>query len=98
MDPTIIIIGTWILVMGFVLLLWGLAAKGVISGNSAVIVSCIIFAIWFCYSISIFPQMPLFPSPLHGGEIRHWYANGTVLLDNGTRINISDIPGLGCGS
>lgn len=37
------------------------------------------------------------PDPVYTGEIIKFYANGTGLLDNGTLINLSDVPRWGCG-
>lgn len=57
------------------------------------VVSTVSVIIWFAFAIFyIWPMVP----PSNTGEILRWYANGTALLDNGTLINISDIPGVGC--
>ena len=53
----------------------------------------ILSALWITWAF--YTYTPL--DPVYTGEIIKFYANGTGLLDNGTLINLSDVPGWGCG-
>lgn len=59
----------------------------------AVITLAIIFATWGG-DASLVGSFPIaLPVPTPSGEILKVYANGSALLDNGTMMRLSDIPG-----
>lgn len=58
-----------------------------------------VFIIGCSIMIGLLALLSFIP-PLHEtqytGEIIKFYANGTALLDNGTFVQLSSIPGMGC--